>query len=91
MTLTRRAHGQVARVGGQECSGLTGGPQQERARWSAIEGRCGSGEVRGRTDGWGPPISDPRKGKRGRRWEADGWALAVRVPIFAGRACMVPL
>lgn len=42
--------------------------------------------MRGRAD-W----ATKGREKRGRRWEADGWALAVRVPVFAGRACMAPL
>jgi hypothetical protein len=81
-TLMRRAHVPVARAGGQARGGLIRGPQRDRVRWSVTGGRCGSGELRGRADERGPPVGDPRREKRGWRWEANGWALGVRFVVF---------
>jgi hypothetical protein len=46
-------------------NGLTGGPQQDRARWSATGASAGRGDTWGRAIGWGPPVDDLERGKEG--------------------------
>jgi hypothetical protein len=83
--LMRRAHRAVARAGSQARGGITGRPQRDRACWSANEGqvweRCGTG-LSGRA---GSVCRRSKEGEKGRRWEADGWALGVRFVVFLSR------